>query len=30
MTDEELTDLWLVVLGILSVPAIFAVGWLLS
>lgn len=30
MTDAELTDLWIVVLGILSVPTVFAVGWWLS
>lgn len=30
MTDAELTDLWLVVAAMLSVPAIFAGGWLVT
>lgn len=27
MTDAEVTDLWLVVLGMLSVVAAFGIGW---
>jgi hypothetical protein len=30
MSDDELTDLWLVVAGIFSVPAIIIIGWCLT
>lgn len=30
MTDDELTDLWIVVLGLGSVPAVLGIGSLIA